>query len=211
MAVRLACRNGAVCTVSGRSTAGVAGIVRVKVDSAGLITAVGSSLASPYVSFPIYLTEAELMGLTVITGMGGVRLLVQGGQVIAREEGPSGGPVVTVTDPVTGAVGTYPAGAIDGLDPRTYSASATTNASGAVTFTLPAGYFTTIAGAVPTVVRDTSAPAQAAFAMLRSVTTTGISVQCFESKTTGVLIGGTVEGLEAAGAGLQVLLTVTGW
>lgn len=186
--------------------------MRVKVDSAGAVTAAGDGLSAPYINFPVFFTLSEMLAMKVITGMSGTRLLVQNGQVIARETGPEP-TMVTITDLATGGTGTYSSDAISGLvmAPRLFTDAATTNATGQVTFTLPPNYFTTVTMAYPAVVRDTTAPASATFAMLRSISPTAVVAQCFESKTTGVLIGGTIEGLEASGAGIQVLLTVTGW
>lgn len=182
--------------------------MRVKTDSAGVITAAGDALTAPYISFPVYLTVMEMMSLTVVTGMSGVKLLVQAGQVIAREDSPPPSQV-TVTDIVTGATAVYQSDAINAAR-KTWTDVALTNSSGAVTFTLPSAYLFTITYAGASVVRDSAAPASATFAMVRSVSATSVIVQVFESKTTGILVGGTVEGLEPAGAGVQVLLHVTG-
>lgn len=85
----------------------------------------------------------------------------------------------------------------------------TTNSSGQVTFTLPT-YFTTVHGAWPTVVRNSASPANACFPQVMTLSTTSVLVQVFESKNTGVLIGGVIEGLEASGAGITVTVSVKG-
>lgn len=106
---------------------------------------------------------------------------------------------------------TYQAGASAGLALKVYTDVGTTNASGGVTFTLPVGYFTTVLSATATVVRGTTDPVGAAFAMLRNYSTTQAQVQVFESKTSGVLLGGVVEGLEATTtAGLLVTFMAFG-
>lgn len=91
-----------------------------------------------------------------------------------------------------------------------YVTSGTTDSSGTVTFTIPAGTFATVTAAVPAVVRNTSTPSAFAWAFVRSQTATSVVVQVAESKTTGVLIGGTIEGAEAAPAGVTVTLVVYG-
>lgn len=85
-----------------------------------------------------------------------------------------------------------------------------TNVTGAVTFTLPVGLFTTIQYISPVVIRDSADPTLATFAMVRSYSTTSIVIQCFESKTSGVLIGGVIEGLDVTSAAVAVMIKVTG-
>lgn len=91
-----------------------------------------------------------------------------------------------------------------------YTATGTTNATGAITFAIPAGTFDTVYGAHAQAVRDTASPAFACFAVVRSFTTTSVVVQVFESKMTGVVLGGNVEGLELSTSATTVLLTVLG-
>lgn len=81
---------------------------------------------------------------------------------------------------------------------------------GALTFTIPAGYFTNVVFVAAEVLKDTAAPAQATVAVVRSRSNTTVTVQVFESKTTGVLVLNTsVEGMEvAATAGWCQLLVV---
>ncbi|MET0701658.1 MAG: hypothetical protein ABWY93_18565 [Mycobacterium sp.] len=93
---------------------------------------------------------------------------------------------------------------------RVWTASAVSSATGAVTFTIPAGTFTTVQFIELTVMRDTADPTLAAFAMLRSFTTTSVVGQVFESKNTGVLLGGFIEGLDVASAAVSVMVKVTG-
>lgn len=95
-------------------------------------------------------------------------------------------------------------------DPKIYTDSKATDATGAYTFTLPAGYFTALHYTDVTCVRDTNNPAFGTFAMVRSFTTTSVVVQCFESKNTGVLLGGNIEGLEVATSALTVQLFAIG-
>lgn len=93
-----------------------------------------------------------------------------------------------------------------------HNAIGTTSTSGALTFTLAAGLFPTAIVAVHAqVVRDTAAPASAAFALVRTYTTTSVVVQVFESKTTSIALGGTVEGLEATTSATVVSITVFGY
>lgn len=91
-----------------------------------------------------------------------------------------------------------------------WQVSGTTNATGAITFTIPAGAFTTVYSVTATAVRDTVNPALACFALVRTYTTSSVVVQVFESKNTGVLLGGNIEGLELSTAATTVLLTVFG-
>jgi hypothetical protein len=109
----------------------------------------------------------------------------------------------------TGLV-TYRTTAATGLTMKVFTTSATSDATGGVTIGLPVGYFTTVHYVDAVCVRDSASPTVATFAMLRSFTTTSVSVQCFESKTTGVLLGGSIEGLELATAALMVQLMVIG-
>lgn len=93
---------------------------------------------------------------------------------------------------------------------RVWTDSKATSATGAVTFTIPAATFTTVQFIELTVMRDTADPQFATFCMLRSFTTTTVVAQCFESKQTGVLLGGVIEGLELATSSLIAMVKVTG-
>lgn len=104
----------------------------------------------------------------------------------------------------------YQHGATANLLLKVYTATGASAANGGYTFTLPAGYFTTIYNASASVVRDSLDPAYATFAMVRSISTTSVVVHTFESKTTGVLLGGTIEGLESCGGGQNIQLMVFG-
>lgn len=100
--------------------------------------------------------------------------------------------------------------AISDVALRVWNFSGTTSTAGALTVTIPAGAFTTVLGVCATAVRNTTDPTQACFALVRSYSATQVVVQVFESKTSGVLIGGVVEGLEATGSAVAVLVTVFG-
>lgn len=97
-----------------------------------------------------------------------------------------------------------------GLVLKLYTDVQTSSTTGALTFALPAGYFTTVNSVQASCIRNTADPTLAAFAMVRSFSTTSVVVQCFESKNTGVLLGGNVEGLELATAALSIHLMVVG-
>jgi len=91
-----------------------------------------------------------------------------------------------------------------------YVTSGTTDSTGTVTFAIPAGTFATVTAAVPTVVRNTTAPASFAWAFIRTQTTSQVVVQVAESKTTNTLLLSSAEGAEAAGPGVTVTLVVYG-
>ncbi len=93
---------------------------------------------------------------------------------------------------------------------KLYSISGVTAANGSITFTIPAGTFTTMLTASAQAVRNTADPTLACFAVVRSLSATQVVVQVFESKTSGILLGGTVEGLELATSAVTVLLTAVG-
>lgn len=105
---------------------------------------------------------------------------------------------------------TYRTGTATNLSPKIFSTSVSTDASGAVSIGLPTGYFTTINYVSATAIRDTASPTLATFAMVRSYTLSAVAVQCFESKTTGMLIGGVAEGMELTTAAVVVMLMVIG-
>lgn len=92
-----------------------------------------------------------------------------------------------------------------------YSRFGTTSTAGLITFTLPTGMFSTITGVHATAIRDTTSAPTACFALVRSYTTTSVVVAVFESKTTGVAIGGMVEGLETTPTATSVCVTVFGY
>ncbi len=89
---------------------------------------------------------------------------------------------------------------------KVYTDVMTTNATGAVTFILPSGYFSSLGYVDAVAQRDTVDPAKACFAQVRSIGVDQIAVQVFESKTTGMLLGGVAEGLELATSALVRLL-----
>lgn len=96
------------------------------------------------------------------------------------------------------------------LQQKQWTDSKSSDGNGAVTFTLPAGFFTAIHFIDLNVMRDSADPRFATFCMLRSFTLTQAVAQCFESKTSGVLLGGVIEGLETATASVAVMIRVTG-
>lgn len=97
------------------------------------------------------------------------------------------------------------------LDGKRYCDTGVTTSAGLVTFTLPAGYFTAVHHVAATVVRNTSAPASFGFAFVVSQSSTSVTVQAAESKTTTVLLLNTaVEGIEASAAGITVTIAVFG-
>lgn len=96
------------------------------------------------------------------------------------------------------------------LQQRQWTDSKASDANGAVTFTIPTGLFTTIHFIDLNVMRDTADARFGTFCMLRSFTLTSAVAQCFESRTSGVLLGGTTEGLETATSSLIVMVRVTG-
>lgn len=100
--------------------------------------------------------------------------------------------------------------AISDVALRVWCFSGTTSATGALTVTIPAGAFTTVLGVSATPVRNTADPTLGCFALVRSYTNTQIVIQVFESKTTGILLGGSVEGLELTATATPILLTVFG-
>lgn len=91
-----------------------------------------------------------------------------------------------------------------------YTTSGTTGATGAVSFTLPAGMFTVVYGAHATVVRDSADPTLAAFAVVRSFTASTVMVQVFESAGTVMKANAVAEGLAVTTTPTTVLLTVFG-
>lgn len=94
---------------------------------------------------------------------------------------------------------------------KIYTDSTTTNSSGQVSWNLPNGLFTAIHSVQAQVVRNTADPGLGAFCMIRTYGTGQINGIVFESKTSGVLLGGVVEGLEASPtAGIVVMLMVIG-
>jgi hypothetical protein len=60
--------------------------VRVAVDSNGVVTSAGDALPDPYIVFPVNREAEFFMGLKVITGLSGLRLLIDQNQVLARED-----------------------------------------------------------------------------------------------------------------------------
>lgn len=60
--------------------------MRVKVDDNGVVTSAGDDLQEPYISFPLNWPPGDVIGLSVVTGLSGARLLVKGSQVVARDD-----------------------------------------------------------------------------------------------------------------------------
>lgn len=86
--------------------------MRVRVNGDGLVVAAADDMGSPFISFPTNRPPGQLVGMQVITGLSGLRLLVEAGQVIAREDGPAQmapaptGPVLSQAD-IAAAVAAY--------------------------------------------------------------------------------------------------------
>lgn len=91
-----------------------------------------------------------------------------------------------------------------------YTTSGTTNAAGAVTVPLPPGMFSVVYAAFAVAVRDTTDPALACFALVRSYSATSVVVQVFESAGTTMRANAYFEGLTPATTATTVLLTVFG-
>lgn len=119
---------------------------------------------------------------------------------------------LVLSNAATGAIG-YRHDGTTGLKVKVYTSTGVTTATGAVSFTLPASYFTVVTYAHCQVVRDTADPKLGAFAMVRTCSAAAVTAQVFESKTSAVLVLNTqVEGLETtAVAGLTVLLLAVGY
>ncbi len=93
---------------------------------------------------------------------------------------------------------------------KVWTGSQPSDLTGGTTFSIPAGYFSTVYTAHADCVRDTVNPQFATFAMVRNVTTTSLVVQCFESRTTNTLLLSQAEGLELATSSLTIMVTVFG-
>ena len=86
-----------------------------------------------------------------------------------------------------------------------------TTSGNSVTFNISAAGFTTVGNVQATAFLNGATVTTAPIAVVTAKSTTSITVSLFESKNTGVLIGGNVEGLEPhAVAGTEVYLTVRG-
>jgi hypothetical protein len=101
-----------------------------------------------------------------------------------------------------------PSGAV--LGPKMFTGAATTDSTGSVTFTWPTGFFTSILSAQATVERNTTDVTRASFCWVSEWNMTRAIVRVAESKTSGVLLGGSIEGIELAGAGILVHAMVIG-
>ncbi len=93
---------------------------------------------------------------------------------------------------------------------KVWTQQALTNATGAGTFTLPAGYFSTINSVQAQVVRDTADVALATFCAVRTVSLTTVTVQCFEGALIVTLLLGGNQTIELPQAQILVHLTVFG-
>jgi len=69
--------------------------------------------------------------------------------------------------------------------------------------------FSTVATVIPVVIRNITNNTQASFATVKSFTNTQAIIVVAESNTSGVLIGGTTEGLELV-TGVNVHLIIIG-
>ncbi len=105
---------------------------------------------------------------------------------------------------------TYRTAALTNLNPKIFTDAQTTNATGALNFGLPTGYFSVIYAVQAQAIRDTANPTLAAFALVRGYNLDVVTVQVFESKTTPILLGGNVEGIELATTAVLVQLMVIG-
>lgn len=124
------------------------------------------------------------------------------------------GPTVTASDALV------PKSYVDALIaqiPVVLCFTGTTNTAGNVSIQIPANTMTSIYGVTAQVIRNTIDPTQATFVAVRSyiaptsVATGAVTLQVFESKTSGVVLGGSVEGCEVtATAGVQVQVIVVG-
>ncbi len=94
---------------------------------------------------------------------------------------------------------------------RVWFTSGVTSATGALTINLAVNAFTQVLGVQCTPVRNTADPTLACFALVRSYNASQIVIQVFESKTTGMLLGGMAEGMELATSAITVLVTVFGY
>ena len=92
---------------------------------------------------------------------------------------------------------------------KVWTDSAVTSGTGGINFSMPAGFFSAVHSVNADCLRDSVNPTFGAFAMVRTVTTTSIVVQCFESKTTNTLLLSQAEGLELASS-ITVMVTVYG-
>jgi hypothetical protein len=83
--------------------------MRVAVDNEGVVTSAGDDLPEPFISFPVNWPPNDLVGLKVVTGLSGSRLLVKGSQVIARDDMTRGTGLInaTVEAAATAAVERY--------------------------------------------------------------------------------------------------------
>lgn len=98
-----------------------------------------------------------------------------------------------------------------GLPLKVWTGTFVSDALGAVSATLPAGAFTAIVSVTVIPNRDTAAPLSSCFAMLRTWSLTTVTAQVFESRITSVLLGGSIEGIQAATAPTSVMITVFGY
>lgn len=96
------------------------------------------------------------------------------------------------------------------LNPKMFTGAATTDSTGSVTFTFPTGFFTNILSAQATVERNVTDPRSASFCWISEWNMTRAIVRVAESKTSGVVLGGSAEGAELAGAGILVHAMIIG-
>ena len=92
---------------------------------------------------------------------------------------------------------------------KVWVGTATSTAAGLATATIPTGYFTTVTMAFAGVTRANVTATGFGGAEITALTTTSVTAQAWESKTTAVVVGGSVEGLEAS-SGVTVNLLVLG-
>ena len=86
-----------------------------------------------------------------------------------------------------------------------------TTSGNSVTFNISSAGFTTVGNVQASAYLSGATVTNAPIAIVTAKSTTSITVSLFESKNTGVLIGGNIEGLEPhAVAGTEVYITVRG-
>jgi hypothetical protein len=129
------------------------------------------------------------------------------GRVIIEKESGEQMSLGNLSAPLAPMVAT-PNGVV--TSPKIFTGAAFTDATGSVTFTFPTGFFKEILSAQATVERNTTDVTRAAFCWVSEWNMTRAIVRVAESKTSGVLLGGTVEGVELSGAGILIHATVIG-
>ncbi|GAA2566295.1 hypothetical protein GCM10010435_44330 [Winogradskya consettensis] len=81
--------------------------MRVRIDTDGVVTSAGDDLDQPYIRFPVNWQPEQFIGLKVITGLSGLRLLVDAQQVLAREDVAPGDATQPASAAMAAAVTAY--------------------------------------------------------------------------------------------------------